>query len=324
MACLLTEASTDNMAIMRSSSEFAESKVKILSGHHDLTAGLPSEHILHVFSKRVRLQAETQAVRDSLGRNELDGNQWILVLGLSKCIIDRLGNDERFFDGIDFRFQWEGTTGLIKIVPSPLHERINSDFTMLVSDKLAAMGIPRDDRRWGLATEYRPTIGSKGKQGDQTFLPLQRQPPGRAAVNWPTLVLEIGVTESKTKLEEDAKWWFNNSGGRVRIVLVVSVTKSRVAFEKWQLLPPEASSKITRHYITSLRQRTLHMPPLELQAGVNQRCFCAQEVTVDKNGVVEAPMILPFRALFDRDTGPNEADVSTTALDFREITAKAF
>lgn len=46
---------------------------------------------------------------------------------------------------------------------------------------------------------------------------------------------------------------------------------------------------------------------------------------MDKNGVVGAPMILLFRALFDRGPGrPNEADVLITALDFREITAKAF
>lgn len=45
---------------------------------------------------------------------------------------------------------------------------------------------------------------------------------------------------------------------------------------------------------------------------------------MDKNGVVGAPIILLFRALFDRGPGrPSEADVSITALGFREITAKA-
>lgn len=68
-----------------------------MSGHHDLTAALPLEHIVRVFSTRARLQAEAQAVLDSLNINEWDGNQWIFVLGLSKSVIDRLDNDKGFF-----------------------------------------------------------------------------------------------------------------------------------------------------------------------------------------------------------------------------------
>lgn len=299
----------------------------LLGGYHELTAALPPEHVVQVFSKRARLQAEAEAVRDSLCRNECHGNQWILVLGLSKATIDSLASDKRLLEGIDYRFQWEGTTGLLKIVsPSAAHERINSDFTILVNDKLAAMGIHRNDRRWGLATAYWPTIGNKGKEADQTFLPPNRQITNSKVADWPTLVLEVGVSESKSKLEEDTKWWFNNSEGRVRIVLVAVVkTHSSVTFEKWQLLPPDAPSNVTRQYVTSLRQQTPHMPPFVSQAAVNQRCFSAQEVTVERDGsVTGAPMVLPFRALFDRDPSPNERDVSITAQEFQEITAAAF
>lgn len=227
------QTGTTNIVITRSSSESAQNEVNIMSDHHDLTTALPSEHIVRVFSTRARLQAEAQTVLDSLNINDWDGNQWILVLGLSKSVIDRLDNDKGFLAGIDYRFQWERTTRLIKIVPSASHEQINSDFTALVSEKLAAMGIHRSHRRWGLATTYQPTIGRKGKQGDQMFLPTQRRPVSSQVIDWPTLVLEIGVFESKPKLEENTKWWFNNSNGRVRIVLVILVRKHRVVFEKW-------------------------------------------------------------------------------------------
>lgn len=302
-----------------------ESKINILSGCHKLIAGLPSEHIVHVFSKKERLEAEAQTVHDSLRTDECDKNQWLLVLGLSKSTIDRLSSDKWLFNVINCRFRWEGTTGLIKpFPPSPLYERINSDFTMLLSEELAAMGIPRDDRRWGLATFYQLCRGNRGKQGDQAFLPLQRQRTGNQADDWPTLVLETGVSGSKPKLEEDTKWWFNNSKGRVRIVLVVAVAKFNVVFEKWQLLLPDAPANATREYTMSLGEKALHMPPLVSQAAINQRCFCAQEVIVDRGCVVGGPMVLPFKALFDRDPGPSEVDVSITALDFQEITAKAF
>lgn len=300
-----------------------ESDLNVKSGPHNLMAGLPAEHSMHIFSNRARLQEEAQEVQDALTRNECEGNQWILVLGISNSVIDKLDNDKDFLGSINYRFQWEGTTGLIRIIPSAPHEQINSDFTALVGDKLAAMGFHRSNRRWGLATTYQPSagVGTKGKQGDQIFLPAPRQPAGGQVVDWPTLVLEIGVSESKPKLEEDTKWWFNNSNGRVRIVLLVLVRKQKVIFEKWQLVPPDAPANATRLYIASLRQQSLHMPPLGMQAAANQRYYSAQEVTVDGNGVTGAPMFLPFRALFDRDPRPGETDVAITAQDFQEITA---
>lgn len=99
-------------------------------------------HITHIFSNRATLQAAAQTVLDSLTRNEYDGNQWILILGLSKSIISSLDNDKNFLDGIHDRFQWEGITGLIKIIPSAAHEQINADFTALVAEKLAGNGHP--------------------------------------------------------------------------------------------------------------------------------------------------------------------------------------
>ena len=52
-------------------------------------------------------------------------------------------------------------------------------------------------------------------------------------------------------------------------------------------------------------------------------CF-VQEVTVGGNGVAGAPMVLPFRVLFDRELGTGETDVVVTDQDFREITATVF
>lgn len=174
-----------------------------------------------------------------------------------------------------------------------------------------------------MATTYRLFAeGSKGKQGDQIFLPTTPQPARGQVVDWPTLVLEIGVSVSKPKLEEDTKWWFNHSDGRVRFVLLVLLRKHEVVvFEKWQLLPPDAPVDVSREYIASLGQQS---PPLVVQAAASQRCCCAQEVTVDRNGVAGAPMVLLSRALFDRDPGPGETDVVITAQDFREITDTVF
>jgi hypothetical protein len=187
-----------------------------------------------------------------------------------------------------------------------------------------AMGIRWFDRRWAMSTTYKPTA-SKGKQPDQCFIP-----PGRCAspgqpVGWPTFVIETGVSESLPRLREDARWWFNNSGGEVRMVLVISIKQTKVEFELWQLAPPNAPCPLTRVYIDSLRQR--HLPPLIQQAAGTQQIYSHHEVDVTSSGVAgapqvhNAPMVLPFQALFNRPPGLTEGDLVLRDQDFKDIVA---
>ena len=56
------------------------------------------------------------------------------------------------------------------------------------------------------------------------------------------MVIEAGVSESLSKLRNEANWWFNQSNGLVRIVLVISInsTQRKITTQRWQwqLLPP--------------------------------------------------------------------------------------
>lgn len=58
-------------------------------------------------------------------------------------------------------------------------------------------------------------------------------PPGRNE-NWPTVVLEVGVSELRNKLRADAAWWLADSDGQVHVVIIISVnqTIAEVTFEK--------------------------------------------------------------------------------------------
>jgi hypothetical protein len=193
-----------------------------------------------------QLQTDTSNILKVLQDNENDGNQYLVLLGLSKRSIERL--DNRGLSGLAYRFQWEGTVGLIKIVPTNGHDITTDQTTRAIDEHLMAMGIRSVDRRWAMSTTYKPTA-SKGKQADQCFIP-----PGRCAspgqpVGWPTFVIETGVSESLPRLREDAKWWFNNSGGEVRMVLVISIKQTKVEFELWQLAPPNSPHPLTRAYI---------------------------------------------------------------------------
>ncbi|CAL5867975.1 uncharacterized protein PFLUO_LOCUS2198 [Penicillium psychrofluorescens] len=286
-----------------------------------LMQDLPTGYAVRTFSRFKRLKAEAEEILQRLHENEDDGNQWLVVLGLSASSIDKLDNDHGCL-GIDYRFQWEGTAGLIKVVPSGKHDMTTDKTTRVIDMHLNTMGITDpDDRQWIATTTHKPT-STKGKEGDQGFLPPSRLIPVMQP-GWPTLVIETGVSESLPRLRADAKWWFAASSGDVRIVLVVSIKKTKVEFEKWQLAPPNAPRPLTRQYIDNLRLGN-QVPPLFQQPATTQQAYSALEVDVYVDDVVGEPMILPFHALYDRPPGPGEEDVVLGAADFRKITRMAF
>jgi hypothetical protein len=131
------------------------------------------------------------------------------------------------------------------------------------------------------------------------------------------------MSESHPKLEADAKWWFANSSGDVRVVLLIVLNPTYVRFEKWQLISPNARP-VTQAYIDQLRANPAHSPPIVRQVPSYQHAYSAQEVTVTATTVTGAPMTLPFTALYERPRGPNEGDVVITSQMFREIVASVF
>ncbi|ODM23269.1 hypothetical protein SI65_00858 [Aspergillus cristatus] len=166
-------------------------------------------------------------------------NQYLLVQNLPIDILNSLIEDKNALDGITFRFTFEGNTGLIKIIPAE-HTAVTRELAKTILLECLLAGVPsKEEIYWtggGTApTMYKVAAGGansedKGKQPDDSFLPLTRQPHG-----WPTLVIESGIPESLPRLREDAKWWFETSAGAVRSVLVLGIntdTKT-IEVEKW-------------------------------------------------------------------------------------------
>jgi hypothetical protein len=287
---------------------------------------LPDDHVTRVFSSMKRLAAAANEVFTSLNKQE-SSNQWILVLGLSAATIKRLADDHRCLDGINYRFQWEGTSGLIKVVPSARHEIITAHVVDCVKDVFNTMGITWRDGEWVGATTYKPSP-AKGKEPDNAFVPPSRCPT-IANLGWPTLVIETGVSESLTQLRADAAKWFKDSSGGVRIVLVIAIRNNRVDIEKWQLAPVGAPVPLTRPYITSLCSQRSNMPPLVPQLPAIQQPYCAQEIVITRPQApglpatdTGTPLILPFHALYDRAPGRGERDIIITSRDCNDITRR--
>ncbi|OGM48048.1 hypothetical protein ABOM_002907 [Aspergillus bombycis] len=262
-------------------------------------AGLLAAYVVWTWSRMERLQVEAEAVQASLTTNEGTGNQWLVVLDLTKKAIEKPANHENGLRGIAYRFQWEGTVGIIKGIPGYSHEYPTQESSMTVNDQLAAMGIGRNDRSWGGRTTYSPTCNT-GKEADQIFTPFNRRPSG-GVVDWPTLAIETGASESYQRLQEDVRWWFKNSNGR------------------WQLVPhPSNPDRALFKPITAASAD--NVPTRAAQPlVVTQRPYSAQEILV-----TPGTMGIPFEALYDRSRGPTETDVILTGNDVRDFARTSF
>lgn len=189
---------------------------------------------------------------------------------------------------------------IVKVMPSGAHETawalLSEDFRF----KLQGMGVPRRDLVPIGSTRYQGSQSSK--EPDAGYKPL----PARSLVSdWPTIVFEVGLSESLSQLRTDAEWWLVNSGGQVMIALVISLKPafSVIHIEKWEF--DFAQRPMTRAVASNARQ-----PP--------QVPTCVQAIDIDHNTVTGAPLILEFKKIFLRAPIPPESDVVFTAQDLTD------
>ncbi|KAK2774029.1 hypothetical protein FQN52_004600 [Onygenales sp. PD_12] len=147
-----------------------------------------------------------------------------------------------------------------------------------------------DEMRPRLSLELRPCGGAdvqgttRTKCPDTSYLP--RSLPHTRSAKWPSLVLEVGYSESASKLRNDASWWLTESRGDVRVVITVEIfCKHRVHLEMWQFRDGAA----------------------------RPRPVMTQEATVIKSGSnysATGPMVIRFQDLLLRPpTGNGERDI---------------
>ncbi|PLB54977.1 hypothetical protein P170DRAFT_460945 [Aspergillus steynii IBT 23096] len=194
-------------------------------------------------------QNAVEAIYDQLEHNDWQGNQWLVNLGLSQDVIDRLSNDPSCLSDIAFRFTWIGTKGLIKVVvPSIQHNFTTSGLVHYIDQQCILMGVPDNDLAWGRTVTTPGTDTTHGKQPDGCFYPPNRQPLGGQFNGWPSMVIETGVSESLAKLRCEATWWFEKSSGDTRTVILISIKAAtkEIRFEKWQLISPNVPRPVTK------------------------------------------------------------------------------
>jgi hypothetical protein len=185
---------------------------------------------------------------------------------------------------------------LIIKVSTTAHQVVARGFGDDLVIRCSQMGLPR--REYTSIGSARFTGTSTSKEADETFKPASLRPH---KLDWPTLVLEVGGSESLLKLRNDARWWLSNSRGQVNIVLIFHINQGTktMLIEKWETIPA-TGGPVTRS----------NQPPTQIPTQI-------QAITIDQNNITGAPLTLHFHGIFLRQPNPPEQNLVFTAQDLR-------
>jgi len=113
----------------------------------------------------------------------------------------------------------------------PKHEEAKGLLGSMIYFQIGLMGLMFHCIRMD-ETRYQGFIN--GKEADLVWRPNETRPDDD---DWPTLVVEVGVTQSENSLINAANWWLSNSGGEVKNVLLDKVYKAESSVPKRPVRP---------------------------------------------------------------------------------------
>jgi len=271
--------------------------------------GLDSSRVIH-YSTR---QAFCGAVRQL--KNNLDHgrtrNQYLVVRDVDEDIMKHI--DDREYKGV--RYEWHGDLELLIVKAVTIaHETAAAEFAYVINGATFTMGLPPIERQLTGAGKCRAPGGSPSKEPDWSMTNANVR--GLTPDDFPTIVIEVGYSESLQKLRNDARLWFSMSNNDVQIVILIAVRRpqNQIIFEKWTVGPIAAGQRTMR--------RTPPQLPRAEQAITITRTPTPPHTCAITSGT--APLTLEFNRLFLRPPVGGEHDVVYTAAILVEIAEAIF
>ncbi|GIJ88037.1 hypothetical protein Asppvi_006953 [Aspergillus pseudoviridinutans] len=158
---------------------------------------------------------------------------WIVFSDVSETIFKR-----DFEEETDLSKQWKSYNPSRQLLfveiarGTPEHTEATQTFNDILKEAVDRMG---------LSTALKNFSGTKVRGDDWAKVPDNgwgpRRPPAGRSRKWPTVVLEVGVSQRKSKLDQDARCWLEKSEGDVKISLAISVNRRipEIVLEKWKV-----------------------------------------------------------------------------------------
>lgn len=175
---------------------------------------------------------EYKGIQDSLQilDRELEdsSNPYIVFIIDERSFLDCFENSE---EGL-LRTSWDtydpSSNRLVVRMQTIIHSSASGSFASIFSSW------PKDDNYRLIPMTKASVRGQSGmnKQADYSWTPIQS---GRLK-EFPTMVVEIAWSETRTKLVEDMNFWLSQCYGEVRTALSITVhARGKITIEKWEL-----------------------------------------------------------------------------------------
>ncbi|KAJ5793511.1 hypothetical protein N7457_000110 [Penicillium paradoxum] len=235
-----------------------------------------------------------QSIQDAQVPSSTMNPNYLYVRNLDANIVSQILGEELSFHGVRMTLDHRQHQMILKIMPYVQLEQIASFFALHITHEMEKMGLFMEQGDWIARGSGRVFGVSSIKEPDYSFYPDNVFDSKGGGMKYPTLTLEVGVSESYRQLQGDSQWWAANTSGRCSQVFLIKVRRRpvwRVDFEVWRRVPNPLSGPRTR-----ARPETVFQPC--------QHAFL-------ENGVVHgAPLILDFEMMMGRPpTGSRERDI---------------
>ena len=228
--------------------------------------------------------------------------QYHAVHGVPASVFDEI--DGTGLAGARLRYDHDKSDLIIKLMPSLRHDAAHLILIKAIETRVLRMGLDEYKLYPTGSTMYKGNSGAK--QGDSGVKPV---PEREKESDWPTLVVECGVSENIRELQADSNWWLTNSKGDVKIVILVLVNLEgrTLAIEKRQLVA-DSTSPSTRIWSTQ-----------EFRApAATARVDVSWDVT-GTDFVVSGPLTIEFESILLRPSVPPEEDLVFTRQDLGKL-----
>ncbi|KAG0633361.1 hypothetical protein HOY80DRAFT_896630 [Tuber brumale] len=232
---------------------------------------------------------------------------YIHVSGVAEAKIDAI--DDAFQDlgirsCVRFTYEHNLKAMIIRCMPSEAHERASWSFMIKLAFKIAAIPGHSEDSILPVGSTRFSVPGKRSKEADGGIKPADTRADGD---EWPSLIIEVGMSQTLLALHQDACWWLDHSNKRTRMVIMICIEMDpkSIRLERWERL--------------SVKVDNSRGSPVKTTSGF------IQYFDIDHCGNVShypthPDLVIPYKSLFDTgyDVGTDitisKAELSTWAL----------
>ncbi|KAL2864452.1 uncharacterized protein BJX67DRAFT_220253 [Aspergillus lucknowensis] len=214
-------------------------------------------------------------------------DHWFMLTGVTQSVFnDHFSEPESGPFSRGCAFDPDLKQLLIAMPESKVHAVAATAFSRMVDRATRTVGMEYGLNNLGAGSFESATMGMK--QADTAWQPM-RIIPGRD-YHWPTMVLEVALSERRSKLQSDIRWWFRAppQAGAVSIVLTLRINRNKeeIIIDKWERSTAPDRGHLKQRVVVSRSQR-------------------AGNITIDG-----APLIIGFNNVFLRPPlTPEEVDL---------------